>query len=124
MLECGVDLVEIARIEKAISRLGDRFLNRIFTLQEREYARGRIPQLAARFAVKEATAKILGTGLWREGVTWQDIETVNDPTGKPRLNLYGEAAKRANTLGLITWSLSLSHSRGDAIAFVIASSQA
>ena len=121
MVECGVDLVEIIRIEKAVVRLGDRFLNRVFTEQERLYARGRSPQLAARFAAKEAVAKILGTGLWREGVSWHQIEVVNDATGKPRLHLSGEAARRAAELGFTDWSISISHSRGDAIAFVVAS---
>ncbi|MEI7555902.1 holo-ACP synthase [Candidatus Chlorohelix sp.] len=120
MLECGVDLVEITRIEQAVARLGERFLNRIYTEREREYCRGRAPQLAARFAAKEATAKILGTGLWRHGVSWHQIEVVNDSEGKPHLNLSGEAANRAEKLGLVEWSISLSHSRGDAIAFVVA----
>lgn len=122
MVECGVDLVEIERIEKAVARLGDRFVNRVYTEQERNYARGRGPQLAARFAAKEAVAKILGTGLWREGVSWHHIEVINDANGKPRLNLTGEAAKRAAELGFTSWSISISHSRGDAIAFVVASS--
>lgn len=121
MLECGVDLVEIARIEKAVARLGDRFVNRVFTSEERTYARGRGPQLAARFAAKEAAAKILGTGLWRHGVTWHDIAIINEPGGKPHLVLSGEAARRAADLGLTSWSVSLSHSRDSAIAFVVAS---
>jgi holo-[acyl-carrier protein] synthase len=121
MLECGVDLIEIERIEKAVARLGDRFVNRVFTEEERRYARGRGPQLAARFAAKEAVAQILGTGLWREGVSWHQIEVVNDASGKPRLRLSGEAARRAALQGLTDWSISLSHSRGDAIAFVVAS---
>ncbi len=120
MVECGVDLIEIIRIEKAVARLGDRFLNRVFTEQEQHYARGRSPQLAARFAAKEAVAKILGTGLWREGVSWHQIEVVNDASGKPRLHLSGEAARRAAELGFTDWSISISHSRGDAIAFVVA----
>lgn len=120
-IECGVDLVEISRIERAVARLGARFLNRVFTEEERLYCRGRGPQLAARFAAKEAVGKVLGTGLWNEGVAWQHIAVINDPSGKPRLVLTGEAASRAEQAGLRQWSVSLSHSRGDAIAFVIAS---
>ena len=120
MVECGVDLIEIARIEGVVARLGARFVNRVFTEGERAYAQGRGPQLAARWAAKEAAAKILGTGLWRHGVTWHDIEVVNDPGGKPRLRLNGMAAHYAAQQGLKEWSVSLSHSRGDAIAFVIA----
>jgi holo-[acyl-carrier protein] synthase len=121
MVECGVDLIEISRIEKAVTRLGDRFVNRVFTPGERAYAAGRLPQLAARWAAKEAAAKILGTGVWRDGVTWHDFEVVNAPGGKPGLRLNGQAAVRAAELGLTHWSVSLSHSRGDAIAFVVAS---
>ncbi|MEI6045908.1 MAG: holo-ACP synthase [Chloroflexota bacterium] len=121
-IECGVDLVEIARIEQAVARLGDRFLNRIFTEEERRYCRGRAPQLAARFAAKEAVGKILGTGLWNEGVAWQQIGIIHTTVGKPNLVLQGEAAFRAAQVGLRQWNVSLSHSRGDAIAFVIASS--
>lgn len=116
-------MVEIARIERAVARLGDRFLNRVFTEEERRYCRGRGPQLAARFAAKEAVGKILGTGLWNEGVAWQHIAIVNESSGKPRLVLTGEAALRAEQAGLRQWSVSLSHSRGDAIAFVIASNE-
>jgi holo-[acyl-carrier protein] synthase len=120
MMECGVDIIEISRIERAVERLGQRFVKRVFTPTEQEYCRGRGAQLAARFAAKEATAKILGTGIWRNGVNWQQIEVINEESGKPRLHLSGEAARRAEQLGLTQWSISLSHSRGDAIAFVIA----
>ncbi len=119
-MECGVDLIEIARIEKAVARLGDRFLNRVYSEEERRYCRGRGPQLAARFAAKEAVGKILGTGLWNEGVGWTDIAIENEPSGKPRLVLSGQAAVWAEKAGLRHWSVSLSHSRGDAVAFVIA----
>ncbi len=122
MLECGVDLIEINRIEQAVARLGARFVERVFTEGERSYARGRGPQLAARFAAKEAAAKILGTGIWRHGVTWHDIEVRNEPGGKPHLHLSGQAARRAAELGLVNWSVSLTHSRGDALAFVVATS--
>ncbi len=120
MLECGVDLIEISRVEGAVARLGARFLNRIFTEGERSYANGRGPQLAARWAAKEAAAKILGTGLWRQGVSWHDIEVVNEPGGKPTLKLSGQAARYAAERGLTNWRLSLSHSRDNAIAFVVA----
>ncbi len=122
-IECGVDLVEIARIERVINRLGDRFLNRVYTPEERHYCRGRTAQLAARFAAKEAVGKVLGTGLWNEGVAWQQIAILNRPGGKPFLILTGEAAIKAEKADLKNWSISLSHSRGDAIAFVIASAR-
>lgn len=120
MLECGVDLIEIKRIETAVQRLGERFLNRIFTENERDYCQGQPARLAARFAAKEATAKVLGTGLWRDGITWQQIEVINEESGKPNLLLNGEAAELANRLGFREWRISLSHSRGEAVAFVVA----
>lgn len=119
-LETGIDLVPIARIERAINRLGQRFLKRVFTQAELDYCRGRFPQLAARFAAKEAVGKVLGTGLWREGVSWQQIEVVNGVGGKPYLQLSGEAARHASLNGLSHWSLSLTHSDSEAIAFVVA----
>ncbi len=119
-LETGVDLVEIARIERAVARLGERFLNRVFTSAELVYCRGRVAQLAARFAAKEAVGKVLGTGLWRDGVSWQQIEVINQPGGKPYLHLSGEAATRAASLNLTQWSLSITHTNTAAMAFVVA----
>lgn len=120
-LVTGVDLIEIERIEAALHRHADRFLNRVYTLRERTYCGARIESLAARFAAKEAAAKALGTGIWRSGVTWTDIEVVNDPaTGTPKVYLHNAAAARAIALNLTEWSISLSHDRTRAIAFVVA----
>ena len=121
ILRTGVDTIELDRIAAAVDAHGDRFLDRIFTPAERAYCRGRTPSLAARFAAKEAVAKALGTGIWRQGLTWTDIETLSNPeTGAPILHLHGAAADLAQVQGLSTWSLSLSHDRGHAIAFVVA----
>jgi len=123
MLSTGVDLIEIARVERMLSRYGDRFLARVFTPAEILYCRGRTAELAARFAAKEAVSKALGVGLRmiaRDGIHWQDVEIVGDPRGKPLVRLYGRAAQRANELGLAEWAISLSHSREHAIAFVVA----
>ncbi|MCL5257321.1 MAG: holo-ACP synthase [Chloroflexi bacterium] len=120
-LECGVDIVEIARVEDALQRWGERFLCRVFTRQERLRYGDRAPELAARFAAKEAVSKALGTGL--RGISWREIETLGDERGKPVLTLHGKAARRARELGLCCWSVSLSHSRDNAIAFVVASGE-
>jgi holo-[acyl-carrier protein] synthase len=123
MLTTGVDLVELARVERLLSRYGDRFLARVFTPAEILYCRGRTAELAARFAAKEAVSKALGVGvrmIARDGIHWQDVEVVGDPRGKPLVRLYGRAAQRANELGLTEWAISLSHSREHAIAFVVA----
>lgn len=121
MLRTGVDLVEIQRIQTAIVRHGDRFLSRVYTQTERQDCQTRIESLAARFAVKEAVAKALGTGIWRSGVGWTDIEIIRNPqTGAPQLVLHHAAAAHAQQLGLTEWSVSLSHDRERAIAFVVA----
>jgi holo-[acyl-carrier protein] synthase len=123
MLTTGVDLIEISRIERALERYGDRFLARVFTPNEVLYCRGRVPELAARFAAKEAVSKALGVGmrvLAREGIHWQDVEVVGDQRGKPVVRLSGRAAERAEELGLTEWAISLSHTREHAIAFVVA----
>ena len=113
----GVDLIEIARIEGVLARHGDRFLNRIYTPREIQITRGKAPELAVRFAAKEAASKALGTGIGL--VSWREMEITNDPLGKPDLTLHDRALKRAQGLGLTSWSVSLSHSRGMAVAVVV-----
>lgn len=121
MLSTGIDLVEVTRIERAIARFGERFLTRVFTETELAYCRGRAPELAARFAAKEAASKVLGVGIQhRDGICWQEINVVADANGKPSVELTGRAARRAVELGLITFALSLSHTREYAIAILVA----
>ncbi len=123
MLTTGIDLVEIARVERALERHGERFLARVFTQAEILYCRARPPELAARFAAKEAVSKALGVGmrmLARDGITWQEAEIIGDMRGKPLIRLHGRAAERAEELGLTEWAVSLSHTREHAIAFVVA----
>ncbi len=120
MYHVGIDLVEIGRVQMALSRWGDRFLQRVFTPAECERYRDRVPDLAARFAAKEAVMKALGTGV--KGVAWRDIEVLPDEKGKPMIFLYGGARKRADQLGLTGLEISLSHSRDYAIASVIGGS--
>jgi holo-[acyl-carrier protein] synthase len=117
----GTDMIEIARIAQSIDRFGDRFLHRIYTAQEIAYCRRKknsAESLAARFAAKEAAAKALGTGISR-GIGWLDLEVVRQPSGKPTLQLSGRAAQRAKQLGVATISLSLTHSKDTALAFVV-----
>jgi holo-[acyl-carrier protein] synthase len=117
-LQCGVDLIEIPRIVSAIEKWGDRFLHRIWTDRELAFCRGRYPELAARFAGKEATSKALGTGI--VGLIWRDIEILPDRRGKPLIFLHGGAKERAAHIGLNTWAISLTHSREMACALVVA----
>lgn len=121
ILRTGVDLIEIERMRQAIDRHGHHFLSRVFTQGELAYCSGRVESLAARFAAKEAGAKTLGTGIWRQGIGWHDIEVIIDSeSGAPSLQLHNAAATLAANLGLSVWSLSLSHDRAYAIAFVVA----
>tara|TARA_B100001765_G_scaffold80560_1_gene49305 strand:+ start:491 stop:877 length:387 start_codon:yes stop_codon:yes gene_type:complete len=118
MLTTGVDIIEIPRIKQVLDRYGQRFLDRVFTPSEIDYCNGRPPNLAGRFAVKEATMKALGTGV--RGVRWKDIEVVRADSGAPSVKLYGRAKKRAEQLRVCEISVSISHSREYAVAFVVA----
>ena len=113
----GVDLIEVGRVAEVLARHGDRFLSRVFTERERAYCRRRPPELAARFAAKEAVAKSLGTGIG--AVEWREIEVVRAPSGAPSLELHGRALELAERLGLGRPLLSLAHTHEHAIAFVV-----
>ncbi len=116
-LSTGVDIIEIPRIHRMVELYGQRFLDRIYTPGEITYCRGRAPNLAARFAAKEATMKSLGTGV--RGVGWKDIEVVRAPSGAPSIELHGRARLRAERLHVREISVSLTHSREYAVAFVV-----
>tara|TARA_Y100000815_G_scaffold149246_1_gene134964 strand:+ start:48 stop:428 length:381 start_codon:yes stop_codon:yes gene_type:complete len=118
MITTGIDIIEIGRIEKIVKTYTNRFLNRIYTQEELSYCKGRYPQLAARFAAKEAVMKALGTGT--RGIGWQDIEIIRTPGNPPEVLLHSRAAKRAHTIQITQFALSLSHSREYAVASVIA----
>ena len=121
MLIAGVDIIEISRVRRVYERYGDRFLRRIYTEREAAYCRGRAPQLASRFAAKEATMKALGTGV--RGVRWRDIEVVRGRGQAPRIVLHGTARARADRIGMSDIALSLSHSKEFAVASVIGESE-
>ena len=121
MLVTGVDLIEIERVKNVFERYGDRFLKRIYTEGEIRYCRGRAPQLASRFAAKEAVMKLLGTGL--RGVHWSHIEVVRGRGQAPTIVLHGTALARAKRIGVAHVALSLSHSRDFAVATVVGESE-
>lgn len=114
----GVDIVEIARVGSVLRKHDRRFLARVYTAGEIGHCRGRVSELAARFAGKEAVLKALGTGL--RGVGWREVEILPDRRGKPHVYLHGRAQERARLLGLVHFAISLSHSRDFAVAFVVA----
>ena len=117
MLRTGIDIIEIERIGAAVNRWGDRFFRRIYTEGELQYAKGRLPQLAGRFAAKEAVMKALGTGV--RGVSWQEIEVVREPGQAPKVTLHGRAKARAEFLTLDEIAISISHSRDYAVVVAI-----
>ncbi len=113
----GVDLIEIDRIAATLERFGSRFLERVYTAGEIAYCRGRAPQLAARFAAKEAVMKALGTGT--RGIGWREVEVTRRRSGQPDIELHGRAIERARSIGIDRLAVSLSHSRNYAVASVV-----
>ena len=100
ILGIGSDLIDIRRIEKTLERYGDRFINRVFTAEERrrsERRANRAASYAKRYAAKEACSKALGTGI-RRGVWWRDMGVVNLPGGRPTMQLTGGALARLEAL--------------------------
>jgi len=121
VLGLGSDVIEIARIRASIDRFGDRFLRRVFTEEEIAYCQRKknaAESFAARFAAKEAGAKALGTGI-SHGIAWPEIEVRREASGRPTLHWSGRAAEMAARLGVKRSSLSLTHGRELAMAFVV-----
>lgn len=117
MLAVGVDMVTIERVADTLARHGARFLDRVFTAQEQAYCNGRAGSLAGRYAVKEAVAKALGTGIG--DIDWVEMEVVCDERGKPELRLHGRAQALAAARGLDLWSISLSHTDSHAVGMAV-----
>ena len=117
----GIDMIETDRVAAVLAKHPERFLQRVFTPAEVAFCRGRVPELAARFAAKEATMKALGTGA--RSVAWRDIEVLPDRRGKPMVYLYGGAKRRAETIGLDAIDVSLTHLAAFAMAAVVATQE-
>jgi len=116
----GIDIIEIDRIKDAVEKYGGNFLKKVYTDKEINYCCRqkiyRFPELAVRFAAKEAYSKAIGTGIKgfgrsNHGVNWTDVEIVNNSQGKPLISLKGELTEKVH--------VSLSHSRDYAIAEVL-----
>ncbi len=114
----GIDVCSIERMRRALERHGDRFFARICTEAERADLSGRdVPtSLAGRFAVKEAFAKALDGA---RGVGWHEVEVRRAPTGRPVLELKGNAIAMVQKFGADTWHVSITHDAGVAVAVVI-----
>jgi holo-[acyl-carrier protein] synthase len=116
----GVDIESVARMAGALARHDGRLEARLFTHRERAYCRAKAnssQHFAARFAAKEALLKALAVP---EGLSWHELEIVNDDQGAPRFELTGVAAQAAAKLGVKKLHLSMSHAQDQAIAFVVA----
>lgn len=115
-VKCGVDIIEISRVQKSIDNLGDSFLNKIFTEKEIEYCekkgKSRYEHYAARFAVKEAVFKAISKTLEdKYSISWKDIETTNDEQGRPRVEILN-----INNNIIEDIDISISHCKEYAIA--------
>jgi len=116
----GIDIIEIDRIRQAIIK-NSRFMDKIFTADEKKIfeRRNYSPQtIAGHFAAKEAVSKALGTGI--KNIQWRDIEILNDSLGKPCVRLYNNAKSLAYSMNIDKISISISHSRENAVALAVA----
>ena len=125
ILGTGIDVIEVDRIERALTRdrTGERFRARVFTEREVRYceSRGvaRYQSYAARFAAKEAAMKAMGTG-WSRNVGWSEIEVVRERGKAPTIALQGKSAEFARRKNISIFHLSITHTAKEAIAHVIA----
>lgn len=123
IIATGIDIVDIERLAGVIQRHGDAFLNRVCSQAELASAPGAAPArhayFAGRWAVKEAVAKALGTGIG-EHCAMPEVEVLNDTLGRPVLTLHGTARQTATSLGIRTIHISISHERQFAVAHAIA----
>jgi len=94
------------------------FLQRVFTEQELVDCGDHDHKLAGRFAVKEAVAKALGTGIGL--ISWKEIEIISNESGEPQLFLHDKAQQQAEKLGLTQWSVSISHTGEHAVGLAVA----
>ncbi len=120
MVNIGIDIIEIERLEKAIRRR-PRLLTRIFTMKERDYCLSRRRPavfLAGRFAAKEAILKALGVGLG--GCAFKELEIIREKSGRPQVLLHGQAKELAAALGVNRIAVSLSHCHNYATAVAMA----
>tara|TARA_Y100000590_G_scaffold218469_1_gene247365 strand:+ start:145 stop:534 length:390 start_codon:yes stop_codon:yes gene_type:complete len=120
----GTDLIEKSRVEKSISKFGDKFIKKVLTEKEQhEYqtkktSEKKVSFLSNNFACKEAVSKALGTG-FSEGITLKSIEVLREHSGNPYLQLLGKAKKKAEEDGFKNFTLSISDTKDHSLALVI-----
>lgn len=122
----GIDICEIDRIRGILQKYGEKFLKKTFTDSEINYCTSN-PKLAAqrlavRFAAKEAVSKALGVGInrlgWNKGINWKDVELMRNSKGAVEIKLFNKAAEIEKQIGVKEWSVSVSHSKKNAVASV------
>ena len=118
-IKVGTDIIEVARIKDSIEKLGEKFLNRVFTAKEVEYCESKkatkFEHYAARFAGKEAVFKAISPILKNKfSIDWTDVEILNDKQGRPYVTFYKEELKNIDV------DLSLSHIKDYAVATAVA----
>ena len=121
----GTDIIECLRIAQMIERHGELFINRVYTDLEIEYCAARkaaTQHFAGRWAAKEAILKALGTG-WSRGISWRDIEVLNDKHGAPQVTLRAGAREISEQLGIRKMHVTISHCRCHAVAYAVAEGQ-
>ncbi|MEC7785327.1 MAG: holo-ACP synthase [Nitrospinota bacterium] len=118
----GLDVIELDRIKNSIEKYSPKFEQRVFTSSEISYCKSQgdpVKHFAARFAVKEAVSKCLGTGI-TGALGFQDMEVTHKDTGQPVLKMLGKGKKLFQKLKLKAIHISISHDRTHAIAHAIA----
>jgi len=123
----GTDICEISRIAESYEKFGEKFLDKVFTRSEINYCTQKSKltsqRLAVRFATKEAVAKALGVGVnklgWNKGIDWKDVEVLRDEKGAVCIKLAGKAKKLEEENRITNWTISVSHSRDNAVSTVI-----
>ena len=119
IIKTGTDIIEVSRIKDSIEKLGDKFLNRVYTDNEIAYCESKkatkYEHYAARFAGKEAVFKAISPMLKNKfSIDWTDIEILNDKQGRPYVVVYKDELKKVNI------DLSLSHIKEYAVAMAVA----
>ncbi len=120
-LGVGVDLVEVGRIANMLEQHGERFLEKVYTEEEREYCMGKKHppiHLAARFAAKEAVSKCFGTGIGSE-LSWHSVSVINGSNGQPQVRLDDQGSKLLSRKRGESVLISLSHTESMATAFAV-----
>ncbi len=113
-INCGTDIIEIERIKKSIDKLGDKFINTIFTDNEKRYCEShknmKYQHYAVRFAAKEAIYKAFSS---IEELSWKDVEIINNEKGKPEVKIIKKLENE-----VLNIDISMSHCKEYAVAMV------